>query len=262
MARVKTAILATALLAGAFAATTAVAGQTTFTDTTFNTANYTLGSFSDPSVTINSYGQTLTGGDPGAALQGTVSSVGANAQGVLLTALNNTFVYNPSTSGAITSLNASLDRFTTPTNGGDASLVGSYSLRVLAEQDGQLYQATFVFGPINQPGGIWNDLVENGITASDFSTLDASNFTGAGVTGGLNFAGDAITFGFAMRGSGAVEPDGSLSTFDQTNDLRADNFDLTINSGTVPEPASWALMLVGFGAAGALLRSRRRPAFG
>ena len=31
--------------------------------------------------------------------------------------------------------------------------------------------------------------------------------------------------------------------------------------GVVPEPATWAMMLMGFGGAGALLRSRRRPAF-
>lgn len=32
-------------------------------------------------------------------------------------------------------------------------------------------------------------------------------------------------------------------------------------AGGVPEPASWALMIVGFGGAGVMLRSRRRPAF-
>jgi hypothetical protein len=30
--------------------------------------------------------------------------------------------------------------------------------------------------------------------------------------------------------------------------------------GGVPEPASWALMILGFGSAGAMLRGRRRPA--
>jgi hypothetical protein len=29
------------------------------------------------------------------------------------------------------------------------------------------------------------------------------------------------------------------------------------NAGGVPEPASWALMIVGFGSAGAMLRRRR-----
>ena len=35
---------------------------------------------------------------------------------------------------------------------------------------------------------------------------------------------------------------------------------LNINSVAVPEPATWALMIMGFGGAGAMLRSRRRPA--
>jgi hypothetical protein len=37
-----------------------------------------------------------------------------------------------------------------------------------------------------------------------------------------------------------------------------DNISLTSAAGAAPEPASWALMLVGFGAAGAAMRSRRR----
>jgi hypothetical protein len=37
--------------------------------------------------------------------------------------------------------------------------------------------------------------------------------------------------------------------------------DLTYSTGVVPEPGTWALMILGFGAAGAALRSRRRSAF-
>ena len=251
----------TMALAAAFALTagSALAGTTTFTDATFNPADYALGAFKDASVTVNAYGQTLTDGNPGAGLQGLTSSTGVNLQGVLLTALNDSFVYDPTVSGAITSLDFALDRFSNPTNGGQGSLVGSYSLRLLAVQDGQLYQATFVSGPFSQPGGVWQALAHTGILAGDFSTLDASNFTGSGVAGGLNFGGDAITFGFAMRSSGAVDSSGAPSTFDQTSDLRADNFALTINAAdAVPEPESWALMILGLGVVGAAARTRRR----
>ena len=37
--------------------------------------------------------------------------------------------------------------------------------------------------------------------------------------------------------------------------------DLTFTTGYVPEPGTWALMILGFGATGAVLRSQRRRAF-
>jgi hypothetical protein len=257
MLRLRTATLALAAAACGLAATPALA-SVTFTDATFNTVDYTLGSFKDPAVTVTSNGQTATGGNPGPALQGTASSTGVNAKGVLFTALNNGFVYDPTANGAITSLDFSLDRFASFTNGGAATPVGSYSLRLLAEQDAQLYQATFVFGPFNQPGGSWHSLTQNGIGAASFSTLNATNFTGSGAFGGLNFGGDAITFGFAMRAGVPLDGSGNPSTLDQTSDLRADNFSLTVHTAAVPEPASWAFMILGLGGVGGAIRTRRR----
>ena len=40
----------------------------------------------------------------------------------------------------------------------------------------------------------------------------------------------------------------------------ADRVVLTPANGAVPEPASWAMMLIGFGVIGGALRSRSRPA--
>jgi hypothetical protein len=34
---------------------------------------------------------------------------------------------------------------------------------------------------------------------------------------------------------------------------------MSVQGVAVPEPTSWALMLLGFGGMGAMLRSRRRP---
>jgi hypothetical protein len=35
---------------------------------------------------------------------------------------------------------------------------------------------------------------------------------------------------------------------------------ISIHNSTVPEPGAWALMIMGFGSAGAMIRSRRRQA--
>jgi MYXO-CTERM domain-containing protein len=258
MAQFKTAMLVGAMLAGSLAAGAALAGQTDFTDGTFATSNYTLGSFADSSVTIGAFGQTGNG-NPGTALEGMTSSTGVNAQGVLLTALNNTFVYNPTTSGAISTIDVSLQRYADFTDAGAESAVGSYTLRLLAEQDGTLYQATFTSGPFGIDGGFWVGLSQAGITADQFTVLNSADFATGGTTTGLNFDGDAITFGFAMRASGAVlSGSGAPSPDDQTTDMRADNFGVSVHSSSpTPEPASWALMLAGFGGLGAVLRRRR-----
>ncbi|WP_293902739.1 PEPxxWA-CTERM sorting domain-containing protein [Phenylobacterium sp.] len=260
MMRLRTVSLAAASFAFAVAAMPALAGTTSYSDTTFNVSDYTLGAFKDAAVTVDSYGQTPTGGNPAAALQGTVSSTGTNLQGVLFTALNTTFTYDPTASGAITSLDFALERYANPFVGATQSNVGSYSLRLLAEQAGTLYQATFVFGPFNVPGGDWHALSQTGILASNFFVLDGSNFAGSGAVGGLDYSGGAITFGFAMRGGGLFNVDGSPFTGSATNDLRADNFALTVNSASaaVPEPATWAMMILGLGGVGGTLRARRR----
>jgi hypothetical protein len=50
----------------------------------------------------------------------------------------------------------------------------------------------------------------------------------------------------------------NMDVSDQTHGTNSISFDLKIgNGGAVPEPASWALMIAGFGATGAMLRRRR-----
>ncbi|THD53370.1 MAG: PEP-CTERM sorting domain-containing protein [Phenylobacterium sp.] len=53
----------------------------------------------------------------------------------------------------------------------------------------------------------------------------------------------------------------SSTSWNYGGDYGNGRLDLTIsNGGAVPEPASWALMLVGFGGLGAALRGSRRRA--
>lgn len=71
-------------------------------------------------------------------------------------------------------------------------------------------------------------------------SLNTSNFV-PGLTYGL--AGDTITINW-----------GGTST---QNSFQA-TFDVA-SQGAVPEPATWAMMLLGFGFVGGAMRSRRRP---
>lgn len=51
----------------------------------------------------------------------------------------------------------------------------------------------------------------------------------------------------------------AASTFVQDNPIDGTNFAFRVN-GAVPEPATWGMMLAGFGMVGFALRSRRKPA--
>ena len=65
-----------------------------------------------------------------------------------------------------------------------------------------------------------------------------------------------IRFGFTAGSSGALRPFLSVDGGDNVGPL-IDNFSLSATGG-VPEPATWGLMIAGFGLAGGALR-RRRP---
>lgn len=236
----------------AIATAPASAASVTFTDSTFNTADYTLTAYARPSV-ATTLGQTASG-NPGTALQGTYASTGGNSLGTLFVALNNGFVYDPTAQGAITSLGASLDRYFVPTFLGAPINVGSYSMRIFAQQGGNLYQAIYTFGPTNQPGGDWYTGSQSSLLASDFKLFDPANYAASGTLTGLDFAGGAITFGFAMRAAGVTDGNGNPVEGDASGVLRADNFRIAINA--VPEPATWAMMIAGFGLVGAAMRRR------
>lgn len=249
--RLETLVLG-ATLSSLLMAAPALAG-TVFTDGTFNTSDYLVTSYAGPTV-ATSYGQTSSG-NPGTALEGSYSAQGGNTAGVLFTALNTNFVYNPGVSGAIGSLSASLDRFFAPTVNNAPIAVGSYSLRILAQQDGKIYQSISIFGPFNQLGGNWYTLAATGIKASDFKLFDPVNYAAAGSATGLDFSGDAITFGFALRAAGAVDSNGQPIDLPSSGILRADNFELSIAG--VPEPSTWIMAFIGFGLIGVAMRSRR-----
>ena len=156
----------------------------------------------------------------------------------------------PGVSGAIGTIDASLDRFIL---GDQINHIGvsTYTLRILAVQGGNVYESISSFA--GDGGSIWHSFAASNLTVNDFGLFSSSNLVGADFTSHPDFSGGPITFGFAMARGGTTIPFNDV--------LRADNFDLTIN-GAVPEPAAWTMMLAGFGGLGAAMRRRRRATAG
>jgi len=59
-----------------------------------------------------------------------------------------------------------------------------------------------------------------------------------------------------VEGNGVLQFHGSVTSIAWTNPSREDYYAFTVGN-VVPEPSTWALMLVGFGGLGAMLRQRR-----
>jgi hypothetical protein len=176
---------------------TARATTTTFTDNTFNLANYSetpvFTTSSSDSVTFD---QCPTCGHPGQALQikmnlptaGDFASIGF---------INNGFVYNPATQGAISSIDASVDKdiiTNLPVNPNAPAFTNTF--RPTIEQDGLFYEAP-ITGPGYHGGTTgYNTISRTGLVATDFTQFDFS--TGTFGSGHPNFGGDQMLFGLTQ----------------------------------------------------------------
>jgi len=130
------------------------------------------------------------------------------------------------------------------------------------------------FESVEQNSGSWVLTDNNGVmTGVSFYMGSPDNYNGlsltlAGALGTLDLAGAQIWGGTTPAGNFGNQSDGYLVTLRFTPDaVKTLTFSSTQNSFefdnvavSVPEPASWALMIMGFGAAGGLLRSQRRKA--
>lgn len=263
----KVLLFAAAVLAGATPAMAAVV----FEDNILNAGDYRITVYASPDVTTH-IGDTVGYGPIGPGLYTSYSGTYGqftNVNAPRFQFLNDNFVYDPSTQGAIDTIQTSMyQQLSMTIAGGTVNLGGTQRhLRLLAEQDGVLYEAFEVTGgSYAEPG--WLNAAVNGLVASDFKVFDPANPWAARSLTGLDFSGSAITFGFELTHysltSGAFEANRAAAS-----SFSMDNFNITLRTldpvdpgvpAGVPEPSTWAMMILGFGLAGAAMRHRRPAA--
>lgn len=113
------------------------------------------------------------------------------------------------------------------------------------------FHAAFVFGANTlmtsyNLGGAWGP-------ANVFNNISTTFVSTSSSISGNSFANYSINFVAGQSGTVAFKLGGGSG-----NNIGpiADNLDLNLNGG-VPEPATWAMMILGFGAAGSIIRRRR-----
>jgi PEP-CTERM motif len=220
-----------------------VAAVPAFADTVFTDGTMSLGGYTTqgPFLTSGLPGSatvTLSNcnncGDPnGKALQVTVNFSNAAATDVGL--VNNSFNYNPTTQGDITSITASVDKNLTSnaTNGSGSTF------HPLIEQDGNFYIAS-ITGPGLTGAGTtgYNLLSQTGLLATSFVQYNFA--TGVTGTANPNFNGDAMSFGLAQITSNVTGTASITLSFDNLA------FDIaSVPPAKTPEPASFSLLGLG-----------------
>lgn len=142
-------------------------------------------------------------------------------------------------------------------NGGQARLEGVLDTSTPNPNDTFTLDSLF-FDLAN--GGFFNNLEFNLFGG----TATAANFVLTDNTGGtFTFSNQALGSGsnfFGFQGTGGESIKNISITFNSggVQDTRQIRLDEVLSA--IPEPASWAMMIVGLGGMGALMRARRRPA--
>ncbi|PZQ55191.1 MAG: hypothetical protein DI570_22350 [Phenylobacterium zucineum] len=266
----KSVLFAAAVLA---VASPAMGDVVVFSDSAMDPADYRTTVYANPGATtavVQDVGRGPVGTSLGSSYSGTYGEF-QSKQPARFQFLNDAFVYDPSALGAIDTIQASLwQNLFMRHNGQTVNLSNAeIQIRLLAEQDGALYEAAFRVGG-SYVAGQWVQGSKNSIVASDFTLFDPSAPWAPRTLTGLDFAGGAITFGFEIAHFGLTGGAGA-DTVPASSNFRADDFELVLftldpvvnppgNPGAVPEPSTWAMLILGFGAVGSTVR-RRRSAF-
>jgi len=200
----------------------------------------------------------------GRAVSFTYDRNSAIVQPPRLQAISQSFLFDPTLQGPITSIDASIDMSTFLYVEGRPLALGSLTnrLRLLAKQDGKVFEAVYdAAGPAGS-NGTYKTAAHDGFTASDFFLFDPANPYAARTLTGLDFTGSTIAFGFELTLPTAVYTatgapyDGHSAAVSNVNAF-AVKVNYKLPTSAVPEPNQWAVMIAGFGLAGTMLRRRR-----
>ena len=156
-----------------------------------------------------------------------------------------------------TSFGAGGTAFVGDTNGSIAtgSLSGDHWYRVVMDLstvgdawtvNGFFYGHSDATDPNSALGALIGSVSFSGSLSDPGNTLDLTN---PGEIGLMAYTSESFTDGLGAGGTGANP---------LTDNIGISMTNFTFPGGTVPEPATWAMMLVGFGGIGAALRQRRR----
>ena len=144
-------------------------------------------------------------------------------------------------------------------NGVDNAPAATDDSILLTGGSDQIDTVTFASPVTNPVFAIWSLGQNNDPTSFHFLNSPTFSIAAGGPTaqyGGLSItqSGDDVT---GVEGNGLLQFVGTYSSISWQNPSHEYYYAFTVGTPGVPEPASWALMIGGFGAAGVAMRRRR-----
>ena len=154
----------------------------------------------------------------------------------------------------VTGGTASMDNHFATFGAGDSPNAGGLLAQHFASKAGRTYAVTFQLAALGSVADAQSMNVA--ITDLDHSTTDASHDYRVLVNNDLDttFTG----YGFTFKATGSNTEIGFADTSSLTDSIDAEVDNVLI--AAVPEPASWAMLIVGFAALGAVIRRRAATA--
>lgn len=205
-----------------------------YADSTFKLSDYAINTFQSGGASIST-SQTLTGGNPGAALQSIIDI--PIPSGTFYTSeyfINASFSYNPTSKGAIETIDFVGDAYFKM----DPGPLGFRGISELLFQNDNYYTHFISTAADN---GVWQTGSTNGLFASDFNLITDLLEVRTDMNSHPDFSNGEILFGTIISTA-------TIGNSAQSFDARVDNISYTVNTvqaQPVPEPESIALLCLG-----------------